>query len=388
MNKKNILIVNSVFPPFTGGSGFFIQQLAEELIKKNFKVFVFTGGDINKKENINGVKLFRVNSFPMTNPFLKTDYMNKYLEKKFEKLVNNNEINILHFNSLQGLGSNLVEFSLKKHFRTILTIHDFWWICPFLFLHDENFCKKPIKNHYLYCSDNISMAQKIERWYYHKRILENKNLIIVTPTKNIKEALIYSGIIKKNKEVFVIPNGIPNFFKKNTNNIYQKNHTDKTLFAYLGLNHQSKGFKLLLKANKIIEKISDKYNIVLFGIKKNDIPKSLRSKKIIFKNKILREKLNSSLRQIDCIIIPSIVPESYSFLARESLILNKIILSSNLGALSEIKSPNHITFTPFDPVKLVEKMLLVMSIKNHKNNKKFNEVSTEKVTKEYIKLYL
>jgi glycosyltransferase involved in cell wall biosynthesis len=66
--------------------------------------------------------------------------------------------------------------------------------------------------------------------------------------------------------------------------------------------------------------------------------------------------LPALVSEVDCVVVPSLVPESYCIAAREALVLGLPVLVSRLGALPEAvaEGENGCTFDPHDPRELGE----------------------------------
>lgn len=363
---KNILLVNSVYYPDLGGSGIIAKNHAEELLNLNCKVTVFCGGTKNSEETINKVDIIRNKTINEFSPYRKENYFNKKLEDRFLDIIKKSKIDLVHFNSIQGLGANLIDLSLKNNIRTVLTMHDFWWVCPFLFLNNEYLSCEPAFNHHKHCSKIYSQKNLLIRKKYLFNILKNEKLIKTTVSQTMKLALKYLKIPKID-DAIVIENGItkkPLIYKKDE-------HKSKKIvnFAYFGGENRSKGFDLIFKSSKILKKNKVNFNIYCFGINKPHI-KSIINYNLLKKHNIkLRgayknQNINKILSDIDVVLIPSRMFESFSLIARESLACGKTIISSGSGALSEIKNSNHLVFYANSSQDLANKMFDVIQIRS------------------------
>jgi len=388
---KNILLINSVYFPDLGGSGVILKNFAEELAKHHFNVTIFCGGSKDSVDKINNILVIRNKTLKEFSPQCKENYFNKKIEKKFLKVIEEQKIDIVHFNSLQGLGANLIDLSLKKEIKTILTIHDFWWFCPYLFLHDEYLSSRPAFNHHKFCTKQISNEDLIKRKKYLFKILSNKKLIKITVSNTMKQALRYLKMPNIN-EVTVIENGIiENNYSTNTN---FKKSTNQTNFAYFGGENRSKGFDLIFKATKILKENNNNFKVYIFGVNRPLI-KTLINFNLLRKNKIkLRgiyknENISKILTNIDAVLIPSRIFESFSLIARESLLNGKTIISSGMGALSEIKNPNHYFFYSNSSRDLASKMFSVIKKKNkiHDNVSNISYLTLKEHCQKYLEIY-
>lgn len=385
--NKNILIVTTTYFPDLGGAGIVAKNTSERLLKIGYNVTVFCGSKTNKTEIMNGVKIFRNNTVKNNSPYVLTNYYNKSIEGKFLKVIKENNIGIVHFHSIQGLGANLIKLSLNKGLKTILTMHDFWWDCPMLFLNDEYLSSQPAKNHQKYCNSIMSKDALNNRKKYLYDVLNNKDLIITTVSKTMKKSLEYIGLPRAS-EYLCIENGLNKLLDKNIIK-NTKNH-NIVQFGYFGGENLSKGFDLIIKASKYLKYNINNFEINLFGINRpiiksiinyNFLQKYHLKLNGIYKN----EDLPKILSSIDIVLVPSRMYESFSLIAREALINKKIVISSGMGGLSELKNKKHITYNKLSSCDLAKKMFY--TIKNLEELNKIEENTICISFEEQIDLY-
>lgn len=389
--RKNLLIVTATYFPDLGGAGIVAKNTSEELLENGYKVVVFCGGKIDKTEEINGVKVIRNNTLKNNSPYILSNYFNLQLEDKFLKIIKENNIDIVHFHSIQGLGANLLQLSLDQGIKTILTMHDFWWECPMLFLNDEYLSSRPVKNHSLFCNHTIDQNFLKKRQGYLYRILKNPKLTITIVSKIMKQTFKYIELPQASNYICIENGIIPQHPQKK---ILDKKETSKIIFAYFGGENLSKGFDLIINASKYLKYNFNNFEIHLFGIYRPKI-KSIINYNFLRKyniklNGIYENKnLPKIFKNVDIVLIPSRVFESFSLIAREALLNNKIIISSRMGGLSELSSPRHIVFNKTSSADLAQKMFF--AIKNIKNLQKkplnIKTISLEKQCQLYQQIY-
>lgn len=391
MIKKRLMIVNCVFPPYIGGSGFISYHIAK-FMTNFFDVYIFTGGEKKIIEKYNNLTIIRIKTFDKYSPLKDTDYINKEAEIIFTNIIKKYKIDILHFHSIQGLGATLIEKAYKMNKKVIITMHDFWWITPFLFLHDENFVNKPIFEHEKYCS-NILDSKKLEkRNIFLEKVLSLPKLKITVVSKKLKEIIEYyygNKFKKELKKLKIIKNGLPDYFFDKCINISPENNKNIT-FGYIGTLNYSKGWDILLKAVNFLNLLEVKFNLLVLS---NQKYKNLKN--VNFIPPMPNEKvIDLFYNKINCLIVPSTVNESFSLSAHEAIALDKFLISSNMGALAEIKSKLHITYSPyFNFYELAKKMFYL--IKNYKklnhnlkeNNYKYKIEKISNICYQYKKIY-
>lgn len=385
--NKNILIVTTTYFPDLGGAGIVAKNTSEELLKSGYKVTVFCGSKINKTEEINGVKVIRNNTSKNNSPYVLRNYYNPSIENKFLKVIKENNIEIVHFHSIQGLGANLIEIALKNKLKTFLTMHDFWWECPMLFLNDEYLSSRPVKNHEQYCNGLMTKKSLVDRKKYLYSILENKSLIVTTVSKTMKRSLEYIGMPNASKYI-CIENGLIK------NKPISKNKNKKIQFGYFGGENLSKGFDLIIKASKYLKYNTNNFEINLYGIHRPKLKsfinyKFLKKYHIKLNNIYKNEDIPKIFSNIDIVLVPSRMYESYSLIAREALINDKVVISSGMGGLSELLNKMHLFFNKNSSADLAEKMFYAMeNLDDIKKNKEpIICISLEEQSKLYQKLY-
>ena len=103
----NIAIVTNLFPPIQTGSSYWTKELALNLLKKGHKVIVmtclFSGENVESEKNLDDILIYRLPStlnLPKTKLFLnfKQFYLmwSKTNEKKMEKILSDNKIDVIH----------------------------------------------------------------------------------------------------------------------------------------------------------------------------------------------------------------------------------------------------------------------------------------------------
>lgn len=389
--NKNILIVTATYFPDLGGAGIVAKNTSEELLKSGYKVTIFCGGKTDKTEEMNEVKVVRNNTSKNNSPYILSNYYNPAIESKFLKTIKDNDINIVHFHSIQGLGANLIELALKNKLKTILTMHDFWWECPMLFLNDEYLSSRPIKNHQDYCNGLMTKKALLDRKKYLYSVLKNKDLIVTTVSKTMKKSLEYIGMPNASKYI-CIENGLK---KDCVENILDKKEIDKKIqFAYFGGENLSKGFDLVIKASKYLKFNTNNFQINLYGIHRPKLKtfinyRFLKKYHIKLNDIYKNEDLPKIFSNIDIVLVPSRMYESFSLIAREALINDKIVISSGMGGLSELSNKRHLVFNKNSSADLSKKMFYAMNnLNNLKEDKKpIVCISLEEQSKLYQKIY-
>ncbi len=387
-----ILQVTLGFPPYqTGGTVSLTYLLSKGLTKNmNTKVFVFSGGlpsnvpYMFREDNFENVRIRRIHSVPsgyfdkkIPNVNIQT-YKNPYVERLFEGFLEEIQPDIVHFQHTIGLSESLIYLTLKRKLKPVVTIRDFWYLCPRAHLLKPNgeICYGPEYGlNCFYCQtkeivnrQNTPLSKKIcnalpfkipltakryikdtiEKRKYSKTVREyNKILPFIIRYYYVTEALkstsyiispshfLKSSYVEKTgmkiSNITIIPHGIIPFnIKKN------KVFTEKQIrFGFIGLPGRYKGSHLLVK---VFKKISPEIaKLVIWGKGWQEISKQIKSSEnIILKGEYSLENLRKVFSSFDILIIPSICYETFSFVAHEAFYAKIPVIASNIGVFNEI----------------------------------------------------
>jgi len=326
--------------------------------------------------------------------FFENTYINREIENLFKTLINDIHPDIIHFEHLIGLSTTLIEIAKEFNIPTVLTLHDYWFMCLNIQLlrHDYTICKGPEPNKCSDCwikkqSKAISEAlnhygipkpltkkplqfilkafnspEKFkERGDYMKSLLLKVDRIIA-PSKFLKRLFVEYGV-PENKIVYS-ENGynLDAFkgFKKN------KKDASKIIFGFAGNIIPIKGVHLLIDAFLNIPE--DKAELRVYG---NYNPKSKYVKEILAKTKRKKNVKfmgryydpKEPFSEIDVLIVPSIVYETGGPLViREALATKTPVIASKIGSIPEliIDGINGLLVEPNNPKDLYEKIMLII----------------------------
>lgn len=389
-----ILIVNSFYyPNVVGGAENSTQLLAEGLSKEN-TVKVFTIDSLNKaskEEKINNVDVYRSNGglfnaqvrltkkgsklIKITNKFV--ELYNFSIKKELSKLIEEFEPDIIHTNNVYGISPLIWKLSNKYNIPCIHTIRDYWIVNPKVVL--------PKKNNIL-----LNIYQR------HFKKYSNYVSGVTAPSKFTLDNVIKYDYFK-NAKVKCIPNSIDLDFEETKELINQKKlKKDSNIkFLYVGGLEEHKGIINLLNAfNKI-----DNENITLTfcgdgSLKNYVIEASKNDKRILYKGKLKKEKVNNEYRDSDVLIIPSIWDEPFGRVVIEANQFGTPVIGANKAGIREIleNTNSGILFQYDDINDLKEKMNYMCDRKNIKKYydnilNSIEEYSVEKQIENFSKFY-
>jgi glycosyltransferase involved in cell wall biosynthesis len=396
-----ILIVANGFPPTAfGGVEIYTQNLARALKARDHSVLVFcreSNADLTdftiQRDAVNGINVVRViNDFKQIDTFADT-YLDQNVDEIFLRLMAEFEPDIVHFNHTIALSANLPTLAKSQNVPIVTTLHDYWSFCHRVHLQDwrKQQCNGPhqggdcyrcvirtekrrtfLRKFFRWGRSVLSfpLRQKIRRRFVEdaasiiavtgqrtdfdirnrifKRNLELSKVVYV-PSKYVRHAYQLNGY--DDLEMQVLPLGVEAPKSDKT----RGQDPERLTMGYVGTIVAGKGVHVLVKA--FHEWKDDRGRLLIYG--RDDVDRGYirRIQKIVLADHRIQlmgpfdpDTRDEIFTQIDYMVIPSVVPETFSLVAREALIRGVPVIASNIGALPEIIIPgeNGYLFTPGD----------------------------------------
>lgn len=311
--------------------------------------------------------------------FKKSMYQDRLIEREFNFLLNYVKPDIVHFHHLLGLSAGCVSIVKKEGLPIVLTIHDYWFICPkiILFYIPQNApCKFYNTTTRCYICFLLGVFYGICRapWYlpiylasivintpflfgkrqeFLKKVLSEID-ILIAPTNFAKEIFVRYGIPPE--KIIVSYHGydysVFNGFKKKTT-------PGRIIFGYLGGFQKHKGIELLIE---VFNKIKDtNVYLYIYGSKGeryyyNFLRYRIKNPNVMYKGGYKDPR--DVFSDMDILIIPSICYEVSSLVAYEAFITRTPVIGSDIGVLKELikEGINGFLFNPYYPDTLLEKI--------------------------------
>lgn len=297
------------------------------------------------------------------------------------KKINPDIIN-LHWINGTFLSINQFEELSKLNKVIVWTLHDSWVFTGGC--HIPHSCKKyenKCGNCPILCSGKeLDLSRKI--WLNKKRVFENVNFTVVTPSKWLKRCAKNSSLLK-NKNVIRIPNSIDlDVFKlldkrKARNDLGLSDKNKYLLFgAMFATSDKNKGFDLLLKCLEFLKEQAN-IELLVFGNNK-DLEIKTKMPVRYFGLVKEQEKLNQLYSAANVMIVPSI-SENLPNTILESFSCGTPVVAFKIGGIPDIieHKKNGYLANPFDVEDLAKGMEFCIS------NDELGLNSRKKAEKEY-----
>lgn len=428
-----ILQVVHGFPPRSrAGAEIYTYNLSKEL-SKNHEVHVFyplrkagiAGYSLNRLYN-NGLHITEMVDHQLPFPTVMKSiyaYKNSRIERIFEKLLDEINPDVVHFQHLLSLSPSLIKSVKKRGIPAVLTLHDFWFICPNIHL---------LKNDYIICNgpntqaincfrcgnkrQAESLAESLSKYAIPKRLSSKvieRALMLVNRNRKYRERKEYikSLLLKIDKIIapsnflrnIFIEYGVPedkivyssNGYDLGMFNDFKKKEKDSLVFGFAGGVAKLKGVHILVEAFNRIE--SEDVELRIYGNydPHSDYFKELQLKarnndRIKFMGRF--DDVKEPYSEIDVLVVPSICYENCPLVMQEASISMTPMIASNLGAMPEFIENNRtgLLFEADNPDDLYEKIKVI--IHNPAIIDKFREniiipKSMEEQAKEIEELY-
>lgn len=379
-SNTNILYVIHGYPPLQhAGTENYSYALAKEIANHRFNVAAFYpifSPNIDQTK-IETKKIANHIAFEIKtkNCNILNNLYNEDIELHFLNTVKNFRPDIIHFQHTHALlPFSLLLHSIQMNVPTVITLHDFWYICPKTyminidgslcsgpsspgkcakcFLENESMELKDIEKLLQYTTDLFSKRMDISRL-----IFSNANLT-TAPSKFLLDK--YKKFISFRQDLRM-PLGL-----EIPRHPQQKIHCNSTRFGFLGNIAPLKNVHGLIES---FSRTTGDAELHIYG-KMNDGSLSnaltyLASKdtRITLHGRYSPDDLGKILSQIDVGIVPSFF-ENYPLVVREFLSTGIPVIASRTGGIPEIVSHNNNGLL-FDPLKSEELQHSIQEIINN-----------------------
>lgn len=274
-------------------------------------------------EICNDVGLFKKN---VMSSFYDADY-----RKMLETIIDGLGITTVHVHHMIGHYFDVVDLCREKKVQSIITLHDFYSLCPtinLLYMNKEYCMEMKDKDCVKCLKDKMDVQNNIvKNWQVHWGQFLQKFDQVIVPSNSTKEIIenVHTHI---NCEV--IEHGID--LERNT--ALERNEKDVFNVAFVGVMLPHKGSKVLEYFVKHCKNINIKFH--LFGIAHSDLLKKNHSN-YEYHGAYKRNELPRLLKEnkIHLVCNLSIWPETYSYTLTETIACGVPVLSYNIGAVGE-----------------------------------------------------
>lgn len=379
-------VIHQFLPHHHGGTEIYTYNICKELGKTQ-EVFIFCREDAlnkipyKKEETYDGLSVCRIYD---NGPYsFESTYKNPAIERYFSEFLSKVKPDLVHFQHLERLSASLIQIAKDKKIPSVVTLHDYWFICPGIRLISsfgcaclEPFCeekcgdcenslpeiiKYQIERHFInnslffklgFLKDGKRDGFKIYNFLI-KRILKSerpnfseiknrlnfmKNAlslasVIIAPSRFLRNRFIAYGIHQDK----IIQS---NYGIRRMENHPKNNKENEVIFGFIGAIAKHKGLHILVRAFK---KIKDKNcKLKIFGqLHYNEYFSSInklmkQDPRIIYYGHFDHGQTEQIFSQIDVLIVPSIWQENSPLVIHEAMSAKTPVIASNMGGMPEL----------------------------------------------------
>lgn len=348
------LVAHTFFPDSVGGTERFTHSLASELNTLGNRVIICAysnrdnrsyigrcGNVIWSEETYGGIEVIRFRlAHPRGSILKNVQEDGRLFQTFFDMLVERFKPDVVHFTHSSRV-SGLMLCCQKNGVPYVVTLTDFFLVCHFSTMVDAKgiFCEGSCRGRRCAAQCRCLRIWDSERRYQAAKSILSGAAAVAAPSRFVAEQFETE---MPDIKIHVIPHGTAGKPVKKENGVIKR-------FAYVGALTQAKGTELLVRA---FCTMPQDCTLTLYG-KGNayELQRLRRLAKgrdnIHFYGPLKQNEVGQAYELADCVVIPSLVPETYGFVLREAILNGCFVIASRIGALPEaITQGNGLLFEP------------------------------------------
>jgi glycosyltransferase involved in cell wall biosynthesis len=383
---KIILSAYGFFPNALGGGEVYVYRLAKEYLRRRHDVVVLTSTPWEKGDSSWAIDNYSYEEIPVVTYALnpeKATALEKYTglgpltSQALREIISKIKPDIVHIN---GIKPALTLLCNEMHIPHVITAHHAGIACPSgaLLRRDDSICTaaanlndcvrccnysrrpkwytggvlgrlpssiyRPLgerlnrAKNLRYLSRGLIYPWLVEKTMEGKRIVLDKARLIIAPSVWIKDLLIWNGC--DSSRIAVVKHGIEPVGRVP----FEPFEGRLVKFGYIGRINQPKGLHVILQALDILEDEAQ-CELHVYGktlhpwedkYLRGSLEKYKGSSRIKMHGNLPNQKLAEAFKNIDVLIVPSLVPESFGLVVHEAFSAGRPVIVFNSGALPEL----------------------------------------------------
>lgn len=345
MKATHILVANIFFAPFSyGGATIVAEQVAKAL--HTMGGFRITAVSLCARADLAAYTVVKSQRDGISNYLINVPphrtygqmYDNPEVTARLAELISTLEPDLVHAHCIQEMGTGIITAAEAADVPTILSVHDFWWICERQFMVgiDGRYCgQNPVRTDACKgCADNIWAAQTRAS---HLKEVAARAAVVTYPSAFAKSLNEASGLAPGKGVVW--ENGvrlpIPAFFDKQA----QRRRADGRLtFGYIGGPSPIKGWPQIKAAFESVKR-QDFRGLVVEGSldgswwREDDLARLSGDWSI--HPRFAQKDMDTFYAQIDVLLFMSQWKETYGLAIREALARGISVIQTDSGGTVE-----------------------------------------------------
>lgn len=359
------LVVHKFPPPSLGGTEVYTQSLARELAARGHQVAVFyraespgataAGQEWEQREGFRALRVWRGFDLATASPVAKylDTFANRDIASRFDAFLDEVRPDLVHLQHVMWLSYRLIHAVKARRLPSLLTLHDYWFVCANsqLVWPDHRTCQGKLGG--LHCA-RCALAQTR---------LPGSGLLrpLVAPAFWVRDYLIRRAAFAADRWVapsrFLIARYVQAGFPaerftflengidvRDTPSCPRQEKTGGPLrFIYLGSLAWQKGVHVVVEAFRGVP--ASRATLAVYGDTSTfpDYAQSLAaladSANTVLKGLLPRDAVGQVLAETDALVVPSLWYENSPLVIQEAFAAGVPVVASNIGALSEKVRP-------------------------------------------------
>jgi glycosyltransferase involved in cell wall biosynthesis len=330
-----VQVITLFRPDFVGGATLVAERLARALGERGHSVSIFCGrpdprlpayGTSSWEHD--GIAVTGVHAAAGYDPLAVRNHRHPEVARVFADFLDQSRPDVVHLHSVQALGAELLAVAAERSLPIVLTMHDWWWYCVRLFLVDPMgfVCPPRVDPRRCHCAPDVDL---IGRRAFLDAMLAHAARVLA-PSRALADAAIANGVPRD--RVHVCPNGIeaPRALARRPGPVR---------FGYVGgPDNRLKGLPCLLAAAAEVDVGGWELELRAVAPGSAAVP-AVVADRVRTAPPFAPENLATFLAGIDCLIVPSLMRESYSLVTREALASGLPVIASDSGGPEEVVRP-------------------------------------------------
>ncbi|WP_041313226.1 glycosyltransferase family 4 protein [Heliomicrobium modesticaldum] len=263
-------------------------------------------------------------------------------ERRFAAFLEAEKPDVVNFQELQNLGASLIGIAYDRGIPVVVTLHDYWVICPRIFLinHELDYCYGP--NGGVNCARCFlpkeapgglpEISVFIERHRFIQAMLQKADVIIAVSQAN-RRRLVQEGIAPERVQTVypMVEAGAP--LPK------RSDRQGRLRFGFIGALSPHKGVHVLIEAFRDIPE--SEATLHLYGEWDRLYVPTLRrltgeKTNIRFEGAFRHEDLPEIMATLDVLVVPSVCPDSAPLVIQEAYSLGVPVIGARIGGIPEL----------------------------------------------------
>jgi len=358
-----LLVVHKYPPESLGGTEIYTWSLAQTLARANHEIHVFYPSARSFQNVIpveeDGVQLWRVSLSPQRaheeplRQFWHT-FRDARIEAVFQQLLSDIQPDVIHFQHVQGMSARLIALATGR--PRVVTLHDYWYFCANsqLVRPDRSACSGPGWG--WKCVDcataradlrGLQLARPLVAlpFAYRNRYLRalcDQVDLFVAPSQFLRQQYLNQGFPAD--RIIMLENGLDMRRLRDMPDSPLAPPPVRPHFGFLGSLAWQKGVHILVDA---FNQMPERASLTIYGNESifpeyvAQLKTAARHPHIRFAGQVDHRYVGVALRQMDCLVVPSLWYENSPVTIQEAFASGVPVIASRLGALAEKVQDGH-----------------------------------------------